>query len=65
MDVRHLIIIALLTAYAFVDQSDLKTVEYHMEGGSDMSLHLTQRGQLQGKRGTRVVYVPASGKRRC
>ena len=35
-----------------------------MEGGSDMSLQLTQGGQVQGEGGSGVVCVPVTGKRR-
>ena len=35
-----------------------------MEGGSEMSLQLTQRGQGQGEGGSGVVCVPVTGERR-
>ena len=49
----------------FIDQFGLKAIEYHTEGGSDISLQLSHGGQVNGEGGTRVVYVPVPGKRSC
>ena len=35
-----------------------------MEGGSDVSLQLTEGGQGQGEGESGVVYVPVTGERR-
>ena len=47
----------------FAGQSGLKAIEYHMDGGSDMAVQLSQGGQVHGEGGTRIVYVPVPGKR--
>ena len=56
------IFISVLQLRYYVDQSGLKAIEYHMEGDSNLSLHLFQGGQVQGEGGTRIVYVPVPGK---
>ena len=47
----------------FEEQSGLKAIEYHVDGGSDMAVQLPQGGQVHGEGGTRIVYVPVPGKR--